>query len=51
MPIDTEGRRAGIVNIKFNYIFHAKRSTSGLLLNFYLSMLGLIVSMICYLYF
>ena len=51
MPIDTERWRAGIVNNKFNYIFHAKRSTSGSLLNFYLSMLGPIVSMICYLNF
>ena len=51
MPIDTEGWRAGIVNNKFNYIFHAKRSINGSLLNFYRSMLGPIVSMICYLYF
>ena len=51
MPTDTEGWCAGIVNNKFNYIFHAKRSISGSLLNFYRSMLGPIVSMICYLYF
>ena len=51
MPIDTEGWRAGIVNNKFNYIFHAKRSINGSFLNFYQSMLGPTVSMICYLYF
>ena len=40
MPIDTEGWRAETVNNRINYIFHAKRSISGSLLNFYLSMLG-----------
>ena len=49
--LDTEGWHAGIVNNKFSYIFHAKRSISGSLLNFYLPMLGPIVSVICYLYF
>ena len=51
MPIDTEGWRAGIVNNKFNYIFHTKRSVYSSLLNFYLSMASPIVSTICYLYF
>ena len=51
MPIDTEGWRAGIVNNKFNYIFHTKRSVYSSLLNFYLSMASPVVSTICYLYF
>ena len=51
MPVDTEGWRAGIVNNKFNYMYHSKRSLSGSILNFYLSIVSPIVSTICYLYF
>ena len=51
MPIDSEGWRAAIVNNKFNYIFHTKRSVCSSLSNFYLSMASPIVSTICYLYF
>ena len=50
MPIDTEGWRAGIVNNKFNYIFHTKCSVYSSLFNFYWSMVSPIVSTICYLY-
>ena len=51
MPVDTEGWRAGIVNNKFNYIYHSKRSHHGSILNFYLSTVAPKVSTICYLYF
>ena len=51
MPADTEGWRAGIVNNKFNYMYHSKRSDRGSILNFYLSMVAPIVRMTCYLYF
>ena len=51
MPVGLEEWRAGIVNNKFNFIFHVKNPHQGSLIDLCLAMAGPIVSIYSYMYF
>ena len=51
MPVGLEEWRAGIVNDKFNFIFHVKNPHQGSLIDLCLALAGPIVSIYSYMYF